>query len=62
MGSLEVFIDNAAGALPAVWAKLPQSLVSEGEKKGWRKTTQRCKCFLQAEERTEEAETQEAHE
>ena len=46
MGSLEVFSDSAAGALPAIWAKLPQSLVLEGEKKGWRKITQRSKCFL----------------
>ena len=29
VGSLEVFTDSAAGALPAIWAKLPQSL--EGE-------------------------------
>ena len=43
---LEVFSDSAAGALPAIWAKLPQSLVLEGEKKGWRKITQRSKCFL----------------
>ena len=46
VGSLEVFSDSAAGALPAIWAKLPQSLVLEGEKKGWRKITQRSKCFL----------------
>ena len=48
MGSLDVFShgDSAAGALPAIWAKLPQSLVLEGEKKGWRKITQRSKGFL----------------
>ena len=46
VGSLEVFSDSAVGALPAIWAKLPQSLVLEGEKKGWRKITQRSKCFL----------------
>ena len=48
VGSLEVPSDSAAGALPAImmWAKLPQSLVLEGEKKGWRKITQRSKCFL----------------
>ena len=33
VGSLEVFSDSAAGALPAIWAKLHQSLVLEGEKK-----------------------------
>ena len=46
VGSLDVFSASAAGALPAIWAKLPQSLVLEGEKKGWRKITQRSKCFL----------------
>ena len=48
VGSLDVFShgDSAAGALPAIWAKLPQSLVLEGEKKVWRKITQRSKCFL----------------
>ena len=45
VGSLEVFNDSAVGALPAIWA-LPQSLVLEGEKKGWRKIMQRIKCFL----------------
>ena len=46
MGSPEVFSDSAAGALPAIWVKLPQSLVLEGEKEGWRKITQRSQCFL----------------
>ena len=46
VGSLEVFSDSVASALPTIWAKLPQSLVSEGEKKGSRKLTQRSKCFL----------------
>ena len=46
VGSLDVFSASAAGALPAVWAKLPQSLVLEGEKKGWKKITKRSKCFL----------------
>ena len=48
MGSLEVFSDSAASDLPALWVKLPQSLVSDGEKKGWRKITQssKCLCFL----------------
>ena len=48
MGSLEVFSDSysAAGALPATWAKLPQSLVLDREKKGWRKIPQRSNCFL----------------
>ena len=36
VGSLGVFSESAAGALPAIWAKLPQSLVLEGEKKGWK--------------------------
>ena len=31
MKSLQVFSDSAAGALSAIWAKLPQSLVLEGE-------------------------------
>ena len=44
--SLDVFRDSAAGALPAIWAKLPQSLVLRGEDKGWRKITKRCKDFL----------------
>ena len=39
-------LNNAVGALPAICAKLPQSLVLEGEKKGSSKTTQRTKCFL----------------
>jgi hypothetical protein len=46
VGSLDVFSASAAGALPAIWAKLPQSLVLEGEKKGWKKITKRSKCFL----------------
>ena len=46
VGSLDVFSESAAGALPAIWAKLPQSLVLEGEKKGWKKITKRSKCFL----------------
>ena len=29
-----------------MWAKLPQSLVLEVEKKGWREITQKSKCFL----------------
>ena len=29
----DVFRDSAAGALPAIWAKLPQSLVLRGEDK-----------------------------
>ena len=35
VGSLEVFSDSAAGhgALPTIWAKLPQSLVSEGRRR-----------------------------
>ena len=47
-GSLDVFRDiaAAAGALPAIWTKLPQSLVLRGEDKGWRKITKRCKDFL----------------
>ena len=44
--SLDAFRDSAVGALPAIWAKLPQSLVLRGEDKGWRKTTKRCKDFL----------------
>jgi hypothetical protein len=44
--SLDVFRDSAAGALPAIWARLPQSLVLRGECKGWRKITKRCKDFL----------------
>ena len=44
--SLEVSSDSAAGAWPAIWAKLPHSLVLEGGKKGWRKITQRSKFFL----------------
>ena len=39
--------DSAADALPAIWAKLPQSLVLEPEgdpeKEDWRKVTQRSK-------------------
>ena len=44
--SLDAFRDSAAGALPAIWAKLPQSLVLRGEDKGWRKMTKRCKDVL----------------
>ena len=46
LSSLDVFSASAAGALPAIWAKLPQSLVLRGEDKGWRKITKRCKDFL----------------
>ena len=35
--TLDVFRDSAAGALPAMWARLPQTLVLRGEDKGWRK-------------------------
>ena len=42
---LDVFRDSAAGALPATWAKLPQSLVLRGEDKGWRNITKQCKDF-----------------
>ena len=44
--TLNVFRDNAAGALPAIWAKLPQTLVLRGEDKGWRKIAKQCKNFL----------------
>ena len=44
--SLDVFRDSAAGALPGIRARLPQSLVLRGECKGWRKITKRCKDFL----------------
>ena len=35
--TLNVFRDSAAGALSAIWAKLPQTLVLRGENNGWRK-------------------------
>ena len=44
--TLDVFRDSAAGALPAIWAKLPQTLVLRGEDKGWRKIIKQCKDFL----------------
>ena len=44
--TLDVFRDSAAGALPAIWARLPQTLVLRGEDKGWRKIKKRCKDFL----------------
>ena len=44
--TLDVFRDSAVGALPAIWAKLPQTLVLRGEDKGWRKITKQCKDFL----------------
>ena len=44
--TLDVFRDSAAGALPAIWARLPQTLVLRGEDKGWRKITKQCKDFL----------------
>ena len=43
---LNVFRDSAAGALPAIWAKLPQTLVLREEDKGWRKIAKQCKNFL----------------
>ena len=36
---LDVFRDSTAGALPAIWARMSQSLVIRGEYKGWRKIT-----------------------
>ena len=46
LGTLDVYRDSAAGSLPEIWAKLPQSLVLQGKEKGWRKITKRCKDFL----------------
>ena len=56
--SLDVFSASAAGALPAIWAKLPQSLVLRGEDKGWRKITKRCKDFLIGQEQRTDKTTQ----
>jgi hypothetical protein len=47
---LEVFSDSAAGALPAIWAKLPQSWILQGKGKGWKKITKKCKLFLNGNE------------
>jgi hypothetical protein len=47
---LEVFSDSAAGALPAIWAKLPQSWILQGKEKGWKKITKKCKLFLNGKE------------
>ena len=47
---LEVFSDSAAGALPAIWAKLPQSWIPQGKEKGWKKITKKCKLFLNGKE------------
>jgi len=44
--TLNVFRDSAAGALPAIWTKLPQILVLRGEDRGWRKIAKQCKNFL----------------
>ena len=38
--------DLCMRALPAVWARLPQTLVLRGDDKGWRKITKQCKDFL----------------
>ena len=43
---MEVFSDSAAGALPAIWAKLPQSWILQGKEKGWKKVTKKCTLFL----------------
>ena len=34
VGSLEVFTDSAADDFPTIWAKLPQSLILEGGRRG----------------------------
>ena len=47
---MEVFSDSAAGALPAIWAKLPQSWILQGKEKGWEKITKKCKLFLNGKE------------
>jgi hypothetical protein len=43
---VKLWCSSATGALPAMWAKLPQSLVLRGEGKGWRKITKRSKDVL----------------
>jgi len=40
----------SAGALPAIWAKLPQSWIFPGKEKGWKKITKKCKLFLNGKE------------
>jgi hypothetical protein len=47
---LEGFSDSAAGALPAIWAKLPQFWILQGKEKGWKKITKKCKLFLNGKE------------
>ena len=47
--SLDVFrrgFHGAVGALPSIWRKLPQDLVSNGYNRGWLKIKTACKNFL----------------
>ena len=44
--SLDAFKRSYLGSIHHIWAKLPQSLVREGEKRGWSKVTKRCKLHL----------------
>jgi hypothetical protein len=37
---------NFHGALPSIWRKLPQDLVSNGYNRGWLKIKTACKNFL----------------
>ena len=47
---MEVFSDSATGALPAIWAKLPQSWILQGKDKDWKKITKKRKLFLNGKE------------
>ena len=44
--SLDAFKRSYLGSIHHIWAKLPQSLVREGEKRGWSKVTKRSKLHL----------------
>ena len=44
--SLDVFRRGFHGALPSIWRKLPQELVSNGYNRGWLKIKTICKNFL----------------
>ena len=46
MYSLDAFKRSYLGSIHHIWAKLPQSLVREGENRGWSKVTKRCKLHL----------------
>jgi hypothetical protein len=45
-GCLDLFRDSYFGKIHKIWAKLPQELISKGEKQGWRKIARQAKGYL----------------